>query len=145
VPNGRIILAEDSRMMAELTADQLRQRPEFPASVVCDDGFRALSVFTKLQRSGQPPSLVILDMHMPRIGGATTALAMRAVERGLRAPTAPILFYTVDVADEQLKGLLGRVGRAVHLQKAGDARVEEQARRLVVAVERLLAQLRGGS
>ena len=39
--------------------------------------------------------------------------------------------------------MLARVGRAVHLQRLADLPVEEQARRLAIAVEKLLVQLGG--
>lgn len=139
----RILLAEDSKLLGELVQESLGSASGHEV-VVCEDGFKCVSVFARLARARNLPALVILDIQMPAITGMSVARAMRAMERGLGLEPTAILFFTVQGADDQLRGWLSELGRAVHLQKGSDTQVEEQARRLSVAVERLLKQLGGG-
>ncbi len=139
---ARILLAEEAGL-APFAPTLLGDAADAPKVVPVQDGARCLTAFTKLVKARQPPLLVVLDDPLPRVTGRGTATAMRAIERGLGLKPTPVLFYTAEAADESLKALLSKLGRAVHLQRPADEPPAEQARRLGVAVGRLLAQLRG--
>lgn len=141
--NGRILMAQEVRALVDHCASALQARPDAPEVVACEDGGQFLTHYTRLVRAGQAPRLCIFD---PRLGGLpalAVGLGVRAVERGLGLPPTPLLLHTAEAATDDIRQLLGRVGRAVHLQRPADLPVEEQARRLGIAIEKLLAQLGG--
>ncbi len=141
--NGRILIAQDNRGLMELTAANVGRQANPPEVIVCEDGALLLTQFTRLARSGQGPRLCVVETELKGLTGVVAAYSMRAVERGLGHGPVPILFYTPEPASDEFKQLLSRVGRAVHLQRATDLPVEELARRLAIAIEKLLAQLGG--
>lgn len=139
---GRILLAENCGLAEPLTVSLSRQQDP-PDLVAFQDGAALVAAFVRFLQADQPPQLIIVDQEIAKISGAGTALAVRAIERGQGAAPAAILLYTAAAADDQLKALLGSLGRAVHLQRPTDVPPKEQAKRLAVAVERLMAQLQG--
>ncbi len=140
---SRILLADGNRALSERTAEALRGRPGAPELVGVEDGGRFLMHFSRLARAGQTPKLCVLETQLAQVSGGAAALMMRAVERGLSLAPVPLLFYTLDPVDDALKRLIGRLGRAVHLQKAPGLSTDEHSGRLVQALERLMAQLGG--
>jgi hypothetical protein len=144
VPNGRILMAQELRSVVELTTTALQADANAPDVVACDDGALFLTQFTRLVRAGQAPRLSILDPRLAGgVSGAAAAIGARSVERGLGLSPIPILFHTAEPAGDELRALLGRVGRAVHLQRNVDLPVEEQSRRLAIAIGKLLLQIGG--
>lgn len=142
VVNERILLGEDLGLAEHLSVG-LSKVADAPDVVGFTDGAELVAAFVRLVNAGQPPQLVILDTALARISGHGTALAVRAIERGLGAQPAAILLYTADSPDDALRHLLASLGRAVHLQRPADLSPKDQGKRLAVAVERLMAQLKG--
>lgn len=140
---GRILVAQENRALIDRTAASLGATPDNPEVLGSEDGMRFLTHFTRLARAGAPPRLCVIDDPLLGLGGPVAALCARAVERGLGLAPTPFLFYTPRAADDELKHLLSRVGRAVHLARSADLPVEEQSRRLTIAIEKLLVQLGG--
>lgn len=136
-------MAQELRGVIESAAAVLHARPDGPEVIACEDGGGFLTQYARLLRGGQPPRLSVLDTRMAGLPAMAAALGARSVERGLGLPPIPILFHTADGTSDEMRQMLARVGRAVHLQRLADLPVEEQARRLAIAVEKLLVQLGG--
>lgn len=139
---GRILLAEDVGLAEPLGVAMSRQSAP-PELVAFKDGALVVAAFVRFLKAQQLPQLIVLDGALNKITGKGVALAVRSIERGLGATPTAILLYTPEVADNALKELLGSLGRAVHLQRPSELPVKEQGKRLAVAIERLVAQLRG--
>jgi hypothetical protein len=139
-----MLLCDGDQALGERTVEALKADATAPEVVWCDTGVKLVSVFARLAKMKKPPVLAVLEVELPMLGGAAAAQALRAIEKGLGLPATPLLFYTTSPADEAFRGFLSHVGRAVHLQKAADVPPDEQAKRLAVAVKRLLAKLGGG-
>jgi hypothetical protein len=143
VANGRILLADDGRALGDALRPVLRQKPDLPEVLTAEDGAAYVTEFTRAARAGESPRLCIINTRLPKLEGRAAALAQRSVERGLGVGPVPIFFYTGDPADDEFKAFLTRCGRAVHFVRVLDLPMEEQARRLGVAIEKLLLQLGG--
>jgi CheY-like chemotaxis protein len=137
-----MLLADADAKLGERTIEAVRADAG-PDVVWCDTGTKLVSVYARLAKAKKPPVLSVLELGLASLDGRATAQTIRAIEKGLGQPPVPILFYTTAPADEDLRGFLSRLGRAVHLQKAADLPPEELAKRLSVAVKRLLAKLGG--
>ncbi len=136
----RILMAESGGLAA--LAKPVIAAGGGPEIVGVQDGARCVAAFTKLCQASRPPVLIILDEPLKRIGMRATALALRAIERAYEMSPTAMLFYTEAPAGEDLKSALAQIGRAVHLQRPAGQASQEQAQRLAVAVDRLLAQVR---
>ena len=79
---GVILLVEDDPSIAELAKLQL-ERAEFTNEVlVARDGVEAIDyLLGRAREARQMPCLVLLDLHMPRLGGFDVLRRMRSEER----------------------------------------------------------------
>ena len=98
-----ILLIEDSDEDAELTSRTLYQGNPLNEIVVISDGIEALDYL--FGRSGDDnqepkgaPALIVLDLHLPKIGGLGLLRRLRAEERTRRIPVV-ILSGTRDERD----------------------------------------------
>jgi two-component system response regulator len=86
-----ILLVEDSQDDAELTSRALRRGNVLNEIVVVRDGVKALDYLLGRRGDGgqEPngaPALIVLDLHMPKIGGLALLRRLRAEERTRRIP-----------------------------------------------------------
>ncbi|MCB9547309.1 MAG: hypothetical protein H6706_15875 [Myxococcales bacterium] len=110
----------------------------------CADGAVAFEAYAKALREGPAPRLVVTELAVDRIGGASLVRAMRALERAWGARPTATLLYAGQAADADLKAFIAEVGQTVHLERPVQMPIPDQAARLQAAVDRLLAQLKGG-
>src|SRR5215203_3480346 len=79
---GIILLVEDDPSIAELAKLQLEQAEFTNEVVLARDGVEALDYLLEASREAhQMPCLVLLDVHMPRMGGLEVLRRMRSSER----------------------------------------------------------------
>jgi two-component system response regulator len=89
--SNTILLVEDSADDAELTSRALRRGNVLNEIVVVRDGVKALDyLLGRRGDGGQEPNgtpvLIVLDLHMPKIGGLALLRRLRSEERTRRIP-----------------------------------------------------------
>lgn len=97
-PPIRVLIVDDSSRQREGWALLLGSQPEFEVVGQASDGAGALALTRRT-----PVDVVLMDLHMRRVGGAVAAARIRSDERVADQGTPPrvILFATVDL-DAQL-------------------------------------------
>lgn len=72
VPRGRILIVEDDKDVRDALSEALAEAG-LTVEVACDgvEGLERL-------RAGPPPSVILLDLRMPRLGGEELLRALRA-------------------------------------------------------------------
>ncbi len=125
IRTGRhILIVEDDPRAAAVIRDTLQLEGEPSWTImVANDGERALEYANEM-----PPHLVLLDMHLPRIGGADVYRRLRA---NARTSAARILFLT------------GATSHDLHQQGVEDGAILRKpfdVRQLVSIVRSLLAE-----
>jgi CheY-like chemotaxis protein len=90
----RILAAEDNHTN-QLILKALLEALEADLTIV-GDGLQAVEAF-----SGSPFDLVLMDIQMPRMGGADAARAIRQLEREREMARTPILAVTANVMNHQ--------------------------------------------
>jgi CheY-like chemotaxis protein len=101
--SNMILLVDDSEEDAELTARALHRSNALNEIVVITDGVEALDYLfgrtgdDKKEPKGAP-ALIVLDLHMPKIGGLELLRRLRAAEPTRRTPVL-ILSGTKDERD----------------------------------------------
>ncbi len=134
----RVAVAEDSALLREVIKDVLAETGISAQVQTCGDGEQLLQTMADGIRRQQPPGLVILDVGMPVLNGYYTAIALRAIERGLLVAPTPIVYFTAHACDETFKKVLDYTQPARYLNKGADAAPARVAERLV----QVLASLR---
>jgi len=93
---GHILVAEDNPINA-LVIQSFATRLGLTMTLVCD-GQKALDAIT--QRTGTPPDLVLMDLHMPVMDGYTATARIREWEASQKQSSIPIIALTADAFEE---------------------------------------------
>jgi CheY-like chemotaxis protein/predicted RNA-binding Zn-ribbon protein involved in translation (DUF1610 family) len=134
-----IMIADDEHFFLSLLSDLLDQRGLTTNVIPCESGTKFLTVAAERFGQESPISLAILDIIMEPLDGVATALALRALEKGLKvAQPTPILFLSAVRYDESLKRLIGRCQPALYLNKGSDATPAKLGPRLDKVIAYLL-------
>jgi CheY-like chemotaxis protein len=134
----QVLVAEDSALLREVIKDSLAEAGISRAVRSCGNGEEFLQAMAEGIGQQRVPDLAILDVGMPVLNGYYAAIALRAVERGLKVPPTPIVYFTARACDETFKKVLEYTQPARYLNKGADAAPPRIAARLV----QVLASLR---
>jgi two-component system, response regulator len=122
-----ILLVEDNAADLELTMRALRRYKLAGRIQVVRDGEEALDcLFCRGEYSGrrfdQPPSLVLLDLKLPKLAGHEV---LREVKSDPRTRAIPVVVITSSVEEEDLAQSY-RLGVNSYVQKSVDFRLFEE-------------------
>ena len=135
------MLTDDDRFFRSLLTDLLRERGLAVEVASYDSGTSFLAAAAERYQQGLPVKLVILDIMMEPLDGIVTALALRAIEKGLKiSPPAPVLFLSAYRCDDNMRKLMGRSQPALYLNKGSDATPDRLGSRLEKVIAYLLEQ-----
>ncbi len=138
---NRVLVAEDSRLLQEISRDAILEHKIAKDVVVCSHGGEMVESYAKALRERKPFNLMVVDINMPVLGGLSASVAIRAMERGLHiSPPVPILFFTVSQLTEEMRRFFLLVKPAVYLYKGEVAEPERLATRLVKGIFKLYQQ-----
>ncbi|MCB9527646.1 MAG: response regulator [Myxococcales bacterium] len=136
---GRVMLAEDSTFLRQITRDLLLSKQLCREVVDCEDGVSFVEAYTRALAEGERPDLVVLDVRMPGLDGRQAAFAMRAVETALGVKKrTPILFFSAVLCDEPFKLILAELGNARYIRKSDDGDAQQLGNRIVSVLGRLV-------
>lgn len=136
-----ILIADDDRFFRSLLTDLLTERGLTAKVVPCESGATFLTMATERLLEGLSNKLAILDIIMEPLDGIATALALRALEKGLKvAHPTPILFLSGARYDDTLKRLIAQCQPALYLNKGSDSTPDRLGPRLEKVIGYLLQQ-----
>ncbi len=126
-----ITITDDDRFFRTLLTDLMKERGLAQRVIACETGTEFLTVATERINQNLPIKLAILDIVMPNMDGVSTALALRAFERGLKtAAPIPILFLSAVPSDAALKKVINENQPALYLNKGSDSAPDKLLSRL---------------
>lgn len=91
----RILLCEDQTLMRQGLHTVLELEPGFQVVAEASDGEEAVRTYADLQRRGQGPDIVLMDIQMPRQNGVQATAAITTTYPGARI----IILTTFDYED----------------------------------------------
>src|SRR5262249_11190279 len=68
---------------------------------IVNDGERAVEAWLAARGAGAPYGLILMDIHMPGLGGLEASRRIRVTEAQARAPRTPIIALTAHAARDQ--------------------------------------------
>ncbi|MBI4736627.1 MAG: response regulator [candidate division NC10 bacterium] len=141
-----IMIADDDRFFLTLLSDLLTERGLATNVIACESGTKFLSLAADRFHQGVPLKLAILDIIMQPLDGIATAVALRALEKGLKvAQPTPVLFLSAARSDDTLRLLIGRCQPALYLNKGSHGTPGELGPRLEKIIGYLLEQQRSSA
>ncbi|HEY7676115.1 MAG TPA: hypothetical protein VIG69_03505 [Candidatus Methylomirabilis sp.] len=109
--------------------------------LAAESGEDLVAMFAEHLAAAQPIGLVIIGTATPHLDGPSTALALRAVERGLRqAEPTPIVFIYPAWVDDPLRGMISLCQPALYLNRESNFEESHLDDRIERAVTHLLGQ-----
>jgi CheY-like chemotaxis protein len=133
----RVMVAEDSALLREVIKDALAEAGISHEVQTCGNGEEFLEAMADGIWRERLPNLAILDVGMPVLNGYYTAIALRAIERGLQVSPTPIVYFTAHACDDTFKKVLEYTQPARYLNKGADAAPMRIAERLVLVLASL--------
>lgn len=126
-----IMIADDSQTFRTLLTEVLKGRGLAQRVIACESGGEFLAQAAERINQKLPTKLAILDILMEGLDGVSTALALRAFEKGLKvAQPIPILFLSGVPSDDNLKKIMREHQPALYLNKGSDATRDKLGARL---------------
>jgi CheY-like chemotaxis protein len=133
-----IIIAEDTQLLRAKLKDTLVEWGLTAYAQPVSDGKELIEIVSRRIVENRPVDLIIMDLVMPVLDGMSAALALRAIEDGLRSPVRiPILYFTVKECDNRLRKLMEMTKPCKYLNKTS-TNPDELSMRLGQVLMRLL-------
>ncbi len=135
-----VIIVDDSELIRVMLKDALIDHKIAKKVISCSNGGDFITRLTERFEARLPIELVILDIQMPVMSGINAAVAMRAIESGLKRENRriPIIFFSVKKCDENLKKAMDFCKPAQYINKAVSDSKQEMFKRIRAVVSRLL-------
>lgn len=134
-----ILYAEDSAFMRELVKDIVTKHLLANDFFSYSNGEDLITSYLKLLLERKKVSCIILDIRMPFLSGLSTAIAIRAIERGLDALKTPFLFFSAKAADLELKKFITHTTPSFYLNKGVLQNIEDIEERLVYVLRSIIS------
>ena len=136
-----IAVVDRDRHILTFITTVLKERRLAQDVLTSESGADLLALCIERLSAGQPLGLVVIGTMPPHLDGPSTALALRAVERGLRRlePT-PIVFVYPAWIEDPLRGLISLCQPALYLTRESNPEDSRLDQRIERAVTHLLGQ-----
>lgn len=139
---GYALVVDDSKYTRKIIEDILKEN-NFSAHVESlENGAALISTYSKLINENKPVDLAIIDLNMPVMDGLTAASTLRTLEIQKKRAKVPIVFFSSEKADENLKERLQELTPAIYVNKTNDPDPDKLAKRVEELVSYVLATYR---
>ena len=98
---GPILLVEDNPMDVDLTKRALRRHQLASELVIARDGEEAVNLIARWESGEPPPSLILLDLKLPRLSGLEV---LERLKRHSSFASIPVVVLTTSRDDGDVKG-----------------------------------------
>ena len=135
---GYTLVADDSKYTRKIIEDLIIEK-KFSSDVMSfENGLELTTAYSKVIAEGKQVDVAIIDLNMPVMNGLTAARTLRTIEVQQRTPSVPIVFFSTEKANEDLKTQMESLEPAYYVNKGSDPDPDKLASR----VEYLLGYLK---
>ncbi len=137
---GYALIADDSKYTRRIIEDILQEK-HFPGHIESfENGAALISAYAKLLSEKKPVDVAIIDLNMPLMDGLTAAATLRTFEAQKDVRRVPIVFFSGEKADEELKRKMEELAPAIYVNKATDPDPDKLAKRVEELVSFVLSR-----
>lgn len=135
---GYTLVADDSKYTRKIIEDLVIQK-KFSSDVMSfENGLELTTAYSRILAEGKKVDVAIIDLNMPVMDGITAARTLRTIEAQQKTPYIPIVFFSAEKADEDLRNQMESLEPAYYVNKGSDPDPDKLAGR----VEDLLGYLK---
>jgi CheY-like chemotaxis protein len=135
---GYTLVADDSRYTRKIIEDLVIEKKFSSGVMSFENGLELITAYSKILAEKRRVDVAIIDINMPVMDGLTAARALRTIEAQQKTPYVPIVFFSAEKADDDLKNNMQSLEPAYYVNKGSDPDPDKLAGR----VEYLLGYLR---
>lgn len=114
------LVTDDSNSTRKIIEDLLRARKFSSRVMTFQNGLELISAYAKLLKERKTIDIAIIDLNMPVMDGLTAARLMRSVEAQNNSNKTPIMFFSAEKADENLRKQMENLEPANYVNKGSD-------------------------
>lgn len=131
------LVTDDSKYTRQIIQDILSVK-KFSSKIMCfENGLELISAYAKLIKEKRQVDISIIDLNMPVMDGLTAARLMRSLETQNMIASTPIVFFSAEKADENLRKQMENLDPANYVNKGS----EPDPEKLIARVEALIGYL----
>lgn len=131
------LVTDDSNYTRKIIEDLLRAKKFSSQVMTFQNGLELVSAYAKLLNGKKMIDIAIIDLNMPIMDGLTAARLMRSLEAQNNTDKTPIMFFSAEKADENLRKQMENLDPANYVNKGSDPDPDK----LVSRVESLISYL----
>lgn len=134
---GYTLVADDSRYTRKIIEDLIIEKKFSLYVMSFENGLEMVTAYSKILAEKSHVDVAIIDLNMPVMNGITAAKSLRTMEAQLKSRHVPIVFFSAEKADDDLKNQMQSLDPAYYVNKGSDPDPDK----LVSRVEYLLGYL----
>jgi CheY-like chemotaxis protein len=131
------LVTDDSNYTRKIIEDLLRAKKFSSQVMTFQNGLELVSAYAKLLSGKKMIDIAIIDLNMPIMDGLTAARLMRSLETQNNTDKTPLMFFSAEKADENLRKQMENLDPANYVNKGSDPDPDK----LVSRVESLISYL----
>ena len=136
---GHALIADDSKYTRKIIEELLKEKEYSEHVQSFENGLMLITAYSKLLSEKQRVDIAIVDLNMPVMDGLTAARMMRSLEAQNSSRAVPIIFFSAEKTDDNLKKQMETLGHANYMNKG----TEPDPDALAARVEMLISYLMG--
>lgn len=138
VEKGHALIADDSKYTRKIIEDLLKEKKYSENVQSFENGLALISAYSRLLIEKQPVDIAIVDLNMPVMDGITAARMMRSLETQNNSRAVPVIFFSAEKADDNLKKQMETLGHANYMNKGADPDPDTLAARVETLISYLM-------
>lgn len=131
------LVTDDSKYTRKIIQDILTANKFSSKIMSFENGLELISAYSKLIKEKRQIDIAIIDLNMPIMDGLTAARLMRSLETQNMTALTPIVFFSAEKADENLRKQMQNLEPANYVNKGS----EPDPDKLIARVEALIGYL----
>ena len=127
---GCTLIADDSKFTLKIIGELIIEKKFSSDVMTFENGLELVTAYSRVLSERKPVDVAIIDLNMPAMNGLTAARTLRTLEAQNKVPHVPIVFFSAEKADEDLKTHMQSLEPAYYVNKGSDPDPDKLAGRV---------------